>query len=195
VIPRAVTKEDPLFDEYTTRTLRESLKLVQYAHRLLAAPERWTQEVWARDRAGNEVPAGSITAVSWCVGGAILCANVALYPARGAIDIPLDLATSEAAQVRGPKRVVAALQAVGEGLLHTSHERIKASPPPPAARGERTSLAKQHPTLRASDINDLPLIAHPHVVLGVAHAMVQLHDEIQARSEARRLARGSRSRG
>ncbi|HEX4680491.1 MAG TPA: hypothetical protein VH210_14930 [Gaiellaceae bacterium] len=179
-------REAELFDDYSTRTLREALRLMNHALRLIAAPERWTREVWSRDSAGNEVDAASLAAVCWCAGGAILAANHDLYPARGALHIPIDPATGEAVMVRGPKRVVLALEALGIGFTHSSPERIQKSPAPAATPGRRqVPLAKQHPTLRASDINDLALIKHPHVVLALASTLAALHDEIERRAPAK----------
>jgi hypothetical protein len=178
--------EAELFDDYSTRTLREALRLMNHALRLIAAPERWTREVWARDRAGNEVEAASRAAVCWCAGGAILAANHDLYAAGGALDIPINSATGEARMVRGPKRVGVALEALGIGFMQTSPERIEKSPAPAVPRGCRhVSLAKQHPTLRASDINDLPLIKHPHVVFALAWTLAALHDELERRGPAK----------
>jgi hypothetical protein len=191
-------REAELFDDYSTRTLREALQLMNHALRLVAAPDRWTREMWARDRAGDEVEAASRAAVCWCAGGAILAANHDLYAARGALDIPIDSATGEAAMVRGPKRVVVALDALGIGFMHTSRERIQKSPAPGGPPGRRhVSLAKQHPTLRASDINDLPPIKHPHVVLALAWTLAALHDELERRGPAkptRRTRAGGGSR-
>jgi hypothetical protein len=171
---------------------------MNHALRLIAAPERWTREVWARDRAGNEVAAASRAAVCWCAGGAILAANHDLYGGRGALDIPIDSATGEAAMVRGPKRLVVALQALAIGFMHTSRERIQKSPAPAGPPGRRhVSLAKQHPTLRATDINDLPLIKHPHVLLALAWTLAALHDELERRGPAkptRRTRSGGGSR-
>lgn len=176
--------EAELFDGYSTRTLREALRLMNHALRLVAAPERWTREVWARNRAGNEVEAGSRGAVCWCAGGAILAANHDLFAARGALQIPVDPESGEATLVRGPKRVVVALEALGVGFMQTSPERIRASPPSALPGRRHVPLAEQHPTLLASDINDLPLIKHPHVALALAWTMAALHDEIERRAAA-----------
>ena len=181
-----------MFSDYSTRTLTEAFRLVRHALRLLAAPDRWTRDVWARDRHGKEVDAGSVAAVRWCAGGAVLAANRDLYPNRGALEIPIDPRTGEAAMVTRPKRVVAALDALGIGFMATSRERIEASPPAKTLSGRhQPPLAKQHPTLRASDINDLPAVHHPHVALALAWTMAALHDELERRREDAPRKRGS----
>lgn len=167
---------------------------MNHALRLVAAPERWTREVWARDRDGDEVDAGSRAAVCWCAGGAILAANRDLYAGQGVLQIPVDPETGEATLVRGPKRVVVALEALGAGFLQTSPERIQASPPSTLPGRRHVSLAEQHPTLLASEINDLPLIKHPHVALALAWTMAALHDELERRGAATPTKRSQRDR-
>jgi hypothetical protein len=174
-----------LFENYATRTLREAFRLVDRAHRLLVAPDRWTRHVWARDRRGREVDAASVEAVRWCAGGAVISANGELYGGRGDVEIPVDPRTREAIMVRSPRRVVAALEALGIGFMQTSPGRIQTSAPPKDARATRGKQRKQHPTLLATDINDLPLITHPHVVLALAWTMAALHDEIERRAPRR----------
>lgn len=175
-----------LFDDYTTRTLREAFRLVDRAHALLVAPDRWTRHVWARDWRGREVDAAGVDAVRWCAGGAVISANSELYAGRGEVEIPVDPRTKEATMVRRPRRVVAALEALGLGFMQTSPGRIQKPPVPTAPPLRRhVPLAKQHPTLLASDINDLPLIQHPHVVLALAWTLAALHDELERRGAAK----------
>jgi hypothetical protein len=180
--------ERPIFDTYSTRTLREAFRVIEHAHRLLIAPDRWTRHVWARDRAGNEVNAASRAARRWCAGGAVLAANGDLYAGRGDVAIPVDPHTKQAALIRSPRRVAVALEVLGVGFTQTSRNLIEASPPPAGASGEtKAKLDQQHPTLLATDINDLPLIKYPHVVLAFGWTMAALRDEVE-----RRAARGAR---
>jgi hypothetical protein len=184
-------EERPIFDTYSIRTLREAFLLVEHAHRILAAPDRWTRNVWARDRGGNEVNAASRAAKCWCAGGAILAANGDLYAGRGRVDIPVDPLTNQATLVRGPRRVAVALEALGVGFMTTSSKLVEASRPPADVLAEaKTELDQQHPTLLATDINDLRLIKHPHVALALAWTMAALHEEL----ELRKLRQGLPSR-
>jgi hypothetical protein len=153
---------------------------------LLAARDRWTRLVWARDLQSHEVDAAGGEAVRWCAGGAVIFANSELYAGRGDVEIPVDPRTRQATMVRRPRRVVAALEALGIGFIETSRERIKKSPVPAAPPGRRhVPLSKQHPTLRASDINDLPLIKHRHVVLALAWTLAAIRDELEQRGQAK----------
>ena len=155
---------------------------------MLILPERWTRHVWARDSSGNEVPPGSVAAVAWCVGGAVIDANAVHFGERGSLEIPVDPNTRRATQVRAPKRVVAALEAVGIGLEETSSHRIKAALK--SAPAKRRVIARAHPTLLASELNDLSTIESPHVLLGLAWTMAALHDELAKRG-AQQKTRGA----
>jgi hypothetical protein len=178
-----------LFDRYTTSTLKDALSLLRRANELISVPSRWTREVWARDEYGGEVPAANRGAVSWCIGGAVIRAQSELFSGKGTVEIRVSQGTDDAVAVRGPKRVVVALELLGRYLLEANQERIDVNAA--AATPGAPRLADQHPTLVASDINDLIQIEHPHVLLGVASAMVALSDELATR--AIRVARQRRS--
>lgn len=170
---------------YTTNSLREARELLHRALLELVTPSSWTKRVWARDALGAEVGVDHATAFSWCAGGAVLCAQAELY--GGNIEIPVDPASGEATHVLGLKRLVVALELLGFFLFAANRRRVSLDDTAPARKPK--PLREQHPTLIASDINDLPQITHPHVLLGIAAALVAIHDELAAR----RRKRGTKS--
>ena len=171
---------------YTTNSLREARELLQRALLELVTPSSWTKGVWARDALGAEVEVDHATAFSWCAGGAVLCAQAELY--GGNIEIPVDPASGEATHVLGPKRLVAALELLGFFLYGMNRSRVSLDEAAPARRPK--PLREQHPTLIASDINDLRQIAHPHVLLGLVAVLVAIHDELAARRRRRGTSAG-----
>lgn len=175
----SVRASNELLAGYSTNALREAARLIRFAHLLLAEPSEWTRERWSVDANGREVPFDSLNGVRWCAGGAILRAHRALSGYAVPIEIPIDPRTNEADRVAQPKRAVVALELLGQVLLEQNRKRIASS----GRKGRATlrKLRKQHPTLLASDINDLRQIAHPHVLLGLVAALVAIHDELAAR--------------
>ena len=170
-----------LFEGYSTNSLREAQRLLVQAHELIAAPERWTREVWARNSSGDEVEADDPSAVSWCVGGAVLHAQVQQYGTSDAVRIVVDPMTAQAVAVIRPKRVIVALELLGAFLLLVNRKLIDVEPAAAKQSRKVKPLPMQHPTLLASDINDLPQIEHPHVLLGSAAAIVAIHQELAHR--------------
>lgn len=180
------TGASKLLERYTTNSLREARALLQRAHVRLLTPTDWTRGVWARDAEGREVAPDDVTASSWCVGGAVLRAQTHLY--AGLVEISVDI-NGDVRRVLGPKRLVVALELLGFFLYAVNRNRVSLDEVVPARRPK--SLGEQHPTLLASDINDLRQIAHPHMLLGLVAALVAIHDEIAARRRDRGTRQGA----
>lgn len=175
-----------LLARYSTNSLREARELLRRAHVLLLTRYDWTKGAWARDSAGRKVAADDDAAVSWCAGGAVLRTEAELHDS--VVEIPVDPESDEATEVLGPKRVVVALELLGLFLLAVNRNRVSLEEVAPARKPK--PLREQHPTLLASDINDLRQIAHPHVLLGLIAALVAIHDELAERGK--RLKRDKR---
>jgi hypothetical protein len=173
-----------LFEDYTTNSLREALRLLLRAHRLILAPEHWTQGAWARDRKGNAVYVDHKTARSWCVSGAVLRAQSDLYGMTGPLKVATDQETDETIAVLGPKRVAVALALLGCCLVVANCDLIEIKPLPENA-GRKKKRSVRHRTMIASIVNEMPQIEHAHVLLGLALAIDAVHEELYARSKKR----------
>lgn len=172
-----------MFEDYTTNSLREALRLLLRAHRLILAPEHWTKGAWARDRKGNAVYVDHKTARSWCVSGAVLRAQSDLYGVTGS-KIATDQETDEVIAVVGPKRVAVALALLGCGLVVANWDLIEIKPLPKKA-GRKKKRSVRHTTMIASIVNEMPQIEHAHVLLGLMVAIDAVHEELYARSKKR----------
>ena len=164
--------------DYSTAALREAARILRRALQLVAARERWTRGVWARDGSRQEVNAWSEVAVAWCVGGAVLCAAADLT--GRAPDIPAD-ATGEAIAVVAPNSAVIALRILARELVAANSRLVDLDARPKTKRVQVSRLRDQHPTLLASDVNDLTQITHARVLLGLARALVVVDDELVRR--------------
>jgi hypothetical protein len=170
-----------LFEDYTTNSLREALRLLLHAHGLILAPEHWTEEAWARDGKGNPVYVDHMSAHSWCVAGAVLRAQSDLYDTTGPMKVIEEDKAGEIVAVLGPKRVDVALQLLGRSLLIANRQIVDGKTAPKRTEREKKGSAP-HGTMLASIVNDLPQIEHAHVLLGLAVAVDAVHEELYARS-------------
>lgn len=171
-----------MFEEYTTNSLREALRLLAHAYQLILAPESWTKEAWARDRKGKSVYVDHKDARSWCVAGAVVRAQTDLHGRTG-LKAATDRGTDEVVAVRRPKRVAVALELLGRFLVIANLDilEVKLS----TKTGRKKKRSEPQPTMLASIVNELPQIEHIHVLLGLALAIDAVHDELYARSQKR----------
>jgi hypothetical protein len=175
-------KGNRLFEDYTTSSLREALRLLLYAHRLILEPKHWTKEAWARNRKGGPVPVDHKQAFSWCVSGAVVRAQSDLYGAIELLKVAKEEEESEEiVAFVGPKRVAVALELIGRCLVMANWNLIDREPGSKKA-GQKTKGSAPHWTVLASIVNDMPRIEHPHVLLGLAVAIDAVHEELYARS-------------
>jgi hypothetical protein len=174
-------KENRLFEDYTTNSLREALRLLLRAHGLILEPEHWTKEAWARNRKGGTVPVGHTRAFSWCVSGAVLRAQSDLYGANELLTVAKEDESGEIVAVLGPKRVAVALELIGRFIVMANWDLIDRKPGSEKA-GQKTKGSTPHWTLLPAMVNDMPRIEHPHVLLGLGVAIDAVHEELYARS-------------
>lgn len=169
-----------MFEDYTTNSLREALRLLLHAHRLILAPEHWTKDAWARDRKGKPVYIDHKNAYSWCVSGAVLRAQSDLYGMTGLITTT-DQETDVTIAVLGPKRVAVALELLGHFLVIANWYilEVKLSPKKTAPKQK---ASEPQPTMLAAVVNEMPQVEHAHVLLGLAVAIDAVHEELYARS-------------
>jgi hypothetical protein len=172
-------KENRLFEEYTTNSMREALRLLLYAHRLILEPENWTKEAWARARKGNPISVDHKNARSWCVAGAVLRAQSDLYGVPGPLAIT-NQETDEVIAVVAPKRVAVALELLGRFLVvaNLGVLDVKLS----LKKTGKKKAAEPQSTMLAAIVNEMPQIEHGNVLLGLAVAIDAVHEELYARS-------------
>jgi len=58
----------------------DELQAMKRARALITDPEHWTQDAFARDKAGTRLTAHDPSAVSWCMAGAVIkCGGARMY--------------------------------------------------------------------------------------------------------------------
>ena len=107
--------------EVSANALREGwLRLLLGVLVLLDGPERWTQEVWARDERGEEISPFSVEAAAWCLAAAVCRVE---FDRHGTV-LALGSGTASAGPVpvsfAAPRRVQAALLVLWLSLVGVS---------------------------------------------------------------------------
>jgi hypothetical protein len=173
--------------DFSTSSLRQALRLLVRTSELLAEPDRWTRDAWARDRKGKPVGVAAKAAVAWCLTGAVLRAEAELFGTK----VQHGPATAEwglPSRVRGPKRLENALIMVGFWMgivFRRIHQDQLAAEARAAAKTAKAKSSATHElvldTRLVSVLNDQPTVQYEHIVLALELAIDNVRGELRER--------------
>lgn len=172
---------------FSTGSLRQALRLLLRTSELLATPDRWTRDAWARDREGDPVRVTARAAVAWCLTGAVLRAEAELFGTK----VQHGPATAEwglPSRVVGPKRLENALTMLGWWLalvFRRVHSDQLAAEQRAAAKTAKAKSSATHELLidtrLVSVLNDQPTIEHEHILFALELAADEIRRELRER--------------
>jgi len=171
----------------TTSSLRQALRLLVRTAELVAEPDHWTRDAWARSRTGKPVGVTTRAAVSWCLTGSVLRAEAELFGTK----IQHGPATAEwglPSRVRGPKRLENALWMLGGWMVvvfRRIHNDQLAAEARAAAKTAKAKSSAIHEialdNLLVSVLNDQPTVEHEHILLELLLTIDDIRGELGER--------------
>jgi hypothetical protein len=172
---------------FSTSSLGQALRLLVGTSGLLAQPEHWTRDAWARDRKDKPVGVATRAAVSWCLTGAVLRVEAELFGTK----VQHGPATAEwglPSRVRGPKRLENALTVLGFWMAvvfrRIHHDQLAAEARAEAKTAKAKSAATHElvlDTRLVSVLNDQATVQHEHILLALDLAADDIRRELRER--------------